>query len=163
VVAKGIAYREQRDRLERWSTPVLLSRFAIAGERVWVAEGSTLFAYRDATWMRAREDVPPEAVVLGADGGDVWLAAPHARTTRRFSFLDRSATWRSVVKPVFDRVCAHCHRVDGDADLDLSTASQWIANAARIEPALESGHMPPTEQPISDGEREALLRWVTSR
>jgi mono/diheme cytochrome c family protein len=64
--------------------------------------------------------------------------------------------------PIFERVCAKCHRPGGAARVDLSTVAAWRAERAElVHRVVETHTMPPAGTPLADAERRALTGWLS--
>jgi len=114
----------------------------------------------------ARVSVPDMAARAGAAAADgsLWLladAGPVRLVPERASAAE--ARWDEIIRPIFDRGCADCHRPDGRAGVDLSTAAAWLASSDEILQRVVVGRtMPPAGHPLSEDDRAAVRAWSTA-
>lgn len=154
----GAVYVERSGLLHRVPAPDKLREIAVAGTRLWMLGKTALFLLEGDALARAKLDVA-NAHIHPSANGDVWLAQPKrvARYTLEVSAL---RAWEHEIAPVFARGCAKCHRADGEAQLDLSTAASWMNHREALQDVLIQGEMPPAGHALPEGDRRTLLNWL---
>ncbi|HEX4419529.1 MAG TPA: c-type cytochrome [Kofleriaceae bacterium] len=156
VEAPGTASAE----LHRIAAPAQIRTLALAGSRVWIATISGVFVLDGDRFTRARVETAATDHLFGLAGGDLVLATP-ASLTRLTIQRDDDPRWTAEIAPVFQRVCARCHRPDGDAGVDLSTPAAWRTERRElVHRVLETRTMPPAGTPIDAADRKALADWL---
>ncbi|WP_434043569.1 MULTISPECIES: c-type cytochrome [Sorangium] len=141
-----------------------LHALAVAGDRVWFADGDEL-GVLDATGARETRGarLPRGGKLIGSPTGDVWLLASGA--LRRFSAGDGDAApaWDDLA-PVVARACAPCHLPGGEGGVDLSTPAAWTTTTTLRESiarrVLEERTMPPPGRPLSEADRARIRAFV---
>jgi mono/diheme cytochrome c family protein len=132
-----------------------------AGPRAWFADGDTLLALDEQVTV-AQGASPPPAEPAAAGDGALWMI-DGGRLTRIVPAQASAAEerWARLVAPTFARACGACHRPDGKAGVDLSTAAAWLEARDEIrERVLTRRTMPPAGQPISEEDRAVLAKWM---
>jgi mono/diheme cytochrome c family protein len=72
--------------------------------------------------------------------------------------------WQAKMQPIFARVCSKCHLPGGDARIDMSSYTAWIAHVATIEDrVLIKQSMPPAGTTLPDEDRTAIAAWVAAQ
>jgi hypothetical protein len=160
AIATGDAVLVERDRtLEK--LPIAGSQLAAAGTRLWIA-GDALYALDGSSLRRSSVDVPHDARLFAAAGGDAFLITKGTVNRVSIDSGTEDPAWRSEVAPVFARVCAHCHLPGGDAGIDLSTAASWRADHDElVRRVLVTHTMPPAGTDLSPADLDALTQWLS--
>ncbi len=140
---------------------------AVAGSRVWFADGDELGAI-DGERIRVTRGAPIDrsATLTGSPSGDAWVLSRGGLT--RYTVDDAAlgplAQWEQTVGPVFARACAECHRPGGSAGIDLSTLESWEGRRALLrERVIARRSMPPAGHTLDEADRAALGRWLADR
>jgi len=139
------------DRI-RWLT--------VAGPRAWFADGATLLALDDGVAVAQGAPAPQDPVAAG--DGSLWLV-DHGRPTRIVPSQATAAEerWAQTVRPVFTSTCSECHRPDGKAGVDLSTATAWLGARDEIrERVVVRRTMPPAGRAMSEDDRATIAAWL---
>jgi hypothetical protein len=139
----------------------------VSGSEVWFADGDELGVVEgDHVGETSGARIGRDAKLSSSASGDVWVLsggalARFARSARADSAPSTLETWSSAIAPIFVRSCSACHQPDGESGTDLSTAAAWERERANIrERVVERGSMPPQGHPLSEGDREAIRKWV---
>ncbi|MBS1120191.1 MAG: hypothetical protein H6Q90_2419 [Deltaproteobacteria bacterium] len=159
VVTGRELYVEHGAELRRVSLPEPRALVA-SGALAWVLTRDGLFVLDHGVLARTAIDVSPTTRVFPADDGAAWVA--DAGTLTRHAWVPRGGEWEALVRPVFDRSCAACHRPGGVAALDLSTRAAWTLRRHQILRVLHAGQMPPRDHPMADRDRVALIAWLAN-
>jgi mono/diheme cytochrome c family protein len=131
-----------------------------AGPRVWFADGATLLALDEGVAV-AQGAAAPEHPVAAADGS-LWLI-DGGRPTRLVPSQATAAEerWAQAIRPIFTGACGECHRPDGKAGVDLSTAAAWLTARDEIRERVVVRHtMPPAGRSLSEDDRATIAAWV---
>lgn len=137
---------------------------AIAGSKLWVASGGTLYTFDGAALVRTTAALPAGVRIFAGHDGGVWIADAHGISAHTQSTRVDDPQWRASIEPVFQRVCAHCHLPGGSADLDLSTLKAWQDERPElIRRVLVTRTMPPAGTDLADADRAALAAWLNAR
>jgi mono/diheme cytochrome c family protein len=166
VATRRAAFRAQSAVLRllyQAESPAGIAWLAVAGTRVWLADGDTVLIADDGPVALAQGG-PEGAVRVGAAAGDgsLWLLGDSGAA--RF-LPDRPSAaetrWDEAVRPRFARACGECHGPDGKSGVDLSTAAAWLAARDEIqERVVVRRTMPPTGRTLSEDDRGAIARWL---
>ena len=121
---------------------------AIAAAFAGDARGTLVVATRDALFIETattlRQIAVPGIHALAAAGSRLWVASA-----------------RGVELPIFERVCARCHRPGGDAGVDLSTAAAWRRERGElVHRVVETHTMPPAGITLDEPDRRVLAGWL---
>lgn len=161
---------------------------AVAGERVWFADGAELGVVDgDRVSETTGAGIARDATLQGSPSGDVWVigdgrlarfaslgdaggdgagrpgAAAGTGTTTGTRAAPGTAgqAWGALIAPVFARACAKCHQANGISGTDLSNERAWAAKRALIrERVLVQKTMPPDPKSLGDADRAAIEAWV---
>ncbi len=159
VVHAGSAlYLENGGTLRRLRTPAKLSRVVVSGSRIWMLAAAGLFSLERELPVSATLPARPRTLCRTA-ANDVWVS--DRETSARITFERPSSDWQAMVAPVFDRVCARCHRPGGEADLDLSTPAAWVTHAAQLRTVLDDRSMPPPGVALPEPDRATLRNFLS--
>jgi hypothetical protein len=135
-----------------------------SGPEVWFADGDELGVVEgDRVGETSGAKIGHDAKLSPSASGDVWVLSGGAlgRYARAAGTPSTLESWSSAIAPIFVRSCSACHLPDGESGTDLSTATAWDRERANIrERVVEKGTMPPQGHPLSEGDREAIRKWV---
>lgn len=127
---------------------------ATSAENVWFSDRGAL-----GVLDRGVSSTSIRGALIGSPSGDVWTLRDG--TLARYSMT--TSAW-STIAPIFSRVCSGCHGPSGSADLDLSTAARWESNRGVIEKrVLIEKTMPPSDHPLTDGERASIAAFLARK
>jgi mono/diheme cytochrome c family protein len=136
-----------------------------AGLRVWFADRHRVLLAGDGP-PREAQGAPAGGARpgTGAADGSLWLlgqGGPLRLVPDRASPAE--ARWDETIRPIFDRGCAGCHRPDGRAGVDLSSAAAWLGGREEILQRVVIGRtMPPAGHPLSEDDRSAVRAWAAA-
>ncbi len=164
VATRDALFIETANTLRRLALPALHA-LAPAGSRLWVTSAGGVALLDGGALVATAVHAAATDHLFGLAGGDVVVgtSAQLARLT-----VDRDADraaddpqWRVAVLPIFERVCARCHRPDGDAGVDLSTAAAWRRERRELfHRVVETHTMPPAGITLDDADRRILAGWL---
>jgi mono/diheme cytochrome c family protein len=162
VATPAALYVEAAGELHRWPAPAELHALAAAGSRLWVATARGIFVVDGGGFVPTAVAAAAADHVFGLAGGDLVVAAPAGLVRLSLDRAGDDPRWDAEVLPIFERVCAKCHRPGGAARVDLSTVAAWRAERAElVHRVVETHTMPPAGTPLADAERRALTGWLS--
>lgn len=159
VSAPDGVYEEAGARLVRIPSASPSPRVVVSGARVWWLDGGQL-----SEW--AGERVRPTEVrdahaIFASPLGDVFVVRRGGLSRYPADGTDVDARWQSDVVPIFQRVCARCHKPGGAADYDLTPLATWVTDRAEIaRRVVDAQTMPPAGTPLSAADRATLAGWL---
>jgi mono/diheme cytochrome c family protein len=165
VATRTRVYQAGADRVLRmlYGTGGRVEWLTAAGPRVWFGDQGRVLLADDGP-PRQAQGAPAARACAGAADGSLWIlngGAAVRLVPDRASAAETS--WAETIAPIFDRACAGCHRPDGRAGVDLSTAAAWLAGRDEILRRVVLGRtMPPAGNPLSEEDRTTVRSWVTA-
>ena len=168
VATRDALFVETATTLRQLAVPGLHD-LAAAGSRLWIATARGVELFDGAALVNTAVRATATDHLFGIDNGDVIVtSATHAPATLARLAVDRAADraaddpqWRATVLPIFERVCARCHRPGGDAGVDLSTAAAWRRERGELVHRLVETHtMPPAGITLDEPDRRVLAGWL---
>jgi mono/diheme cytochrome c family protein len=154
-------------RVHEASAPI--ASLSASGDGAWFSTAGTL-GYTDGASAAEATDarVGATTALVASPSGDAWANTGGAlvRLSRsgKASPTTHDDGWKTAIAPIQQKTCATCHGPGGSSGLDLSTAAAWNASRDAIERrVVATRDMPPVGTPFSDGERDAVRRFVTAR
>jgi hypothetical protein len=167
VAADRALWIEDGGHLAPRAVAAPIDALAASGDRAWLVAGGALYtiALPGGPLALTRGATIKAGTRLYPGQHGVWMASGDALTEVELDTdADRDArAWAQQVAPVVGRVCARCHLPGGPANVDLSTYASWSARAAAIRHrVLDTETMPPPGTDLSDGDRDAIRRWLAA-
>jgi mono/diheme cytochrome c family protein len=160
VATHDALFVEAANTLRRLAAPELLA-LAAAGSRLWVATARGVELLDGAALVPTGMRATATDHLFGLASGDVVVGGS---TQLARLAIDRPADdprWRATVLPIFERVCARCHRPGGDAGVDLSTAAAWRRERDELVHRVVATHtMPPAGIALDAADRRVLAGWL---
>jgi mono/diheme cytochrome c family protein len=162
VATRSALYVEAAGGLHRQPAPADIRALAAAGSRLWVATARGIFVVDGGAFVPTAVDATAADHLFGLAGGDLVLAAPAGLVRLSIGGAEHDPRWEAEVRPIFQRVCAKCHRPGGSARVDLSTPAAWrTEHAELVHRVVETHTMPPAGTPLGDAERRKLAGWLS--
>jgi cytochrome c5 len=160
VATRDAVFVEAANTLRRHPASALQA-LAAAGSRLWIAAASGVELLEGTVLVRTAVRAAATDHLFGLASGDV-VVGTSSQLVR--VALDRAADdprWNAIVRPIFERVCARCHRPGGDAGVALSTAADWRRERDELVHRVVATHtMPPAGITLDDADRRALAGWL---
>jgi Cytochrome C oxidase, cbb3-type, subunit III len=160
VATHDALFVEAANTLRRLAAPELHA-LAAAGARLWVATARGVELLDGAALVPTGMRATATDHLFGLAGGDLVVGGSTQLARLAIDHPADDPRWRATVLPIFERVCARCHRPDGDAGVDLSTAAAWRRERDELVHRVVATHtMPPAGIALDDADRRVLAAWL---
>ncbi|MEO7733496.1 MAG: cytochrome c [Kofleriaceae bacterium] len=160
VATRDALFIETASALRRLAVPGLHA-LATAGSRLWIASARGVELFDGAVLVDTAVRAAATDQLFGLAGGDVIVGATPQLARLAIDRPADDPRWRAAVLPIFERVCARCHRPGGDAGVDLSTAAAWQRERAELVRRVVADHtMPPAGVTLDEADRRVLAGWL---